>query len=49
MEAYIGKLRVSHVKIIEEADELVWSKNPALGLYTTILGYKAMLLNGNQG
>ena len=37
-KAYIGKLRVSHAKIREDVDELVWSRKSTLGSYTTKLG-----------
>ena len=40
-EAYIEKLKVSHLEI-EVEDELVWSKDPTLGIYTPKLRYKAM-------
>jgi len=31
-EAYIDNFKKSHVKIKETKDELVWSKNPSLGI-----------------
>jgi hypothetical protein len=40
-EAYIEKLKVSHCGI-EVEDELVWSKNSTLGIYTPKLRYKGM-------
>ena len=33
-EAYKAKLKVSHVDIKKVEDELIWSKNPTLGIYT---------------
>jgi hypothetical protein len=41
-EAYTTKLKVSHLGIEEVEDELVWSKNSTLGIYTPKLGYRAM-------
>ena len=35
-EAYKTKLKVSHVGIKKVEDELIWSKNPTLGIYTPI-------------
>jgi len=43
-EAYIEKLKVIHLGI-EVEDELVWSKNSTLGIYTPKLSYKAMYEN----
>jgi hypothetical protein len=33
-EAYMDRLKVTHVRPKEDEDELVWSKNPSLGFYT---------------
>jgi hypothetical protein len=44
-EAYVDRLKVTHVRPKEDEDELVWSKNPSLGFYTPRLGYKAMIVN----
>jgi hypothetical protein len=41
-EAYTTKLKVSHLGIEEVEDELVWSKNSILGIYTPKLRYKSM-------
>jgi hypothetical protein len=38
----VQKLKQSAIRLREEEDEIVWSKNNSSGRYTTQLGYKAM-------
>lgn len=44
-EAYTTRLKVSHVRLRNTKDELVWLKNPTLGFYTHRIGLKAMFVN----
>lgn len=39
---YCQSLRLSHVKIRDEIDSVIWSKNPIGGSYSPKLGYKAL-------
>jgi hypothetical protein len=41
-DAYIKNLKSIHAIIKESKDDLVWSKNMTLGVYTPKLGYKSM-------
>jgi hypothetical protein len=41
-EGYLTNLRTSHAWKKHEEDELVWSRNDLVGVYTSKLGYKVL-------
>ena len=41
-EACISILSLSHLRIKDDEDELIWSKNHVRGIYTPKVGYHAL-------
>jgi ribonuclease HI len=48
-EGFVAKLRNSHVRIKDEEDVWLWSKSPALGIYTSKVGYRALCEDQGSG